>query len=419
MSSTANWTVTGVCNLTNDTFIATKRLKTVATSGDYNDLINTLPITSTTTVTTVPNNLTLSNPDDTTYSGLFGIAKVLNNYFGGTAIGDLAIRATKGRLFIGVNGLTNAAPSLTIATDGSITQRPTNFTMGMTATTGTFNTLTANGAAILPQVNSDWNATSGAAQVLNKPTILPQVNSDWNATSGVAQILNRPGNITNAAGSIVSAVNCNGAASPGTGTSSILWNLQSGSGNMTFLNNAPNSSTGGWDWQQFVAGSKVLTTMSLTNNGYLTLPGTVTANGATFTNPVTINGNTIGAPPTWITLPMSTGFSAGGTASMLPQYCLDANGFVQFRGVMYPTNNASVGNGYTFATIPSTYINTNRTTYFMGGGYSPNSPYTYYPCMFVQSSSSTGALSVYFWGSSSPPNNTPVPLDGFKYCLKS
>lgn len=43
------------------------------------------------------------------------------------------------------------------------------------------------------QVNSDWNAGSGAAQILNKPVIpSAQVNSDWNAASGVAQILNKP-----------------------------------------------------------------------------------------------------------------------------------------------------------------------------------------------------------------------------------
>ena len=43
------------------------------------------------------------------------------------------------------------------------------------------------------QVNSDWNATSGVAEILNKPTIPDaQVNSDWNATSGKAQILNKP-----------------------------------------------------------------------------------------------------------------------------------------------------------------------------------------------------------------------------------
>ena len=42
----------------------------------------------------------------------------------------------------------------------------------------------------LSQVNSDWNATSGVEQILNKPTIpAAQVNSDWNATSGVERYL--------------------------------------------------------------------------------------------------------------------------------------------------------------------------------------------------------------------------------------
>ena len=46
---------------------------------------------------------------------------------------------------------------------------------------------------ITAQINADWNATSGVAQILNKPNIpAAQVNSDWNATSGIAQILNKP-----------------------------------------------------------------------------------------------------------------------------------------------------------------------------------------------------------------------------------
>lgn len=61
------------------------------------------------------------------------------------------------------------------------------------------------------QVNSDWNASSGSALIVNKPTLsvvatsgsytdltskptIPaaQVNSDWNSTSGLSQILNKP-----------------------------------------------------------------------------------------------------------------------------------------------------------------------------------------------------------------------------------
>jgi hypothetical protein len=38
-------------------------------------------------------------------------------------------------------------------------------------------------------VNADWNAVSGDAQILNKPII---AKADWNATSGAAQILNKP-----------------------------------------------------------------------------------------------------------------------------------------------------------------------------------------------------------------------------------
>lgn len=48
--------------------------------------------------------------------------------------------------------------------------------------------------AVIPgQLNADWDATSGAAEILNKPTIPDaQVNADWKATSGVQEILNKP-----------------------------------------------------------------------------------------------------------------------------------------------------------------------------------------------------------------------------------
>ena len=42
-------------------------------------------------------------------------------------------------------------------------------------------------------VNADWNASSGDAEILNKPSIpAAQVNSDWDSTSGVSEILNKP-----------------------------------------------------------------------------------------------------------------------------------------------------------------------------------------------------------------------------------
>ena len=79
------------------------------------------------------------------------------------------------------------------------------------ATSGSYNDLSNKPTIPAAQVNSDWNASSGVAQILNKPSLatvatsgsyndlsnkptIPaaQVNSDWDASSGVAQILNKP-----------------------------------------------------------------------------------------------------------------------------------------------------------------------------------------------------------------------------------
>jgi len=46
---------------------------------------------------------------------------------------------------------------------------------------------------VTPQVNADWDATTGISEILNKPTIpAAQVNSDWDATTGISEILNKP-----------------------------------------------------------------------------------------------------------------------------------------------------------------------------------------------------------------------------------
>ena len=84
-------------------------------------------------------------------------------------------------------------------------------TLSAVATSGSYTDLTDTPTIPAAQVNSDWDAASGVAQILNKPNLstvatsgsytdltnkptIPaaQVNSDWNAASGVAQILNKP-----------------------------------------------------------------------------------------------------------------------------------------------------------------------------------------------------------------------------------
>lgn len=79
------------------------------------------------------------------------------------------------------------------------------------ATTGDYDDLVNKPTIPQAQVNSDWNASSGVAEILNKPNLstvattgdyndlsnkpsIPaaQVNADWNSSSGVSEILNKP-----------------------------------------------------------------------------------------------------------------------------------------------------------------------------------------------------------------------------------
>lgn len=68
-----------------------------------------------------------------------------------------------------------------------------NSGLATVATTGDYDDLINKPTIPAAQINADWDAVSGVAQILNKPTIpAAQVNSDWNADSGVAAILNKP-----------------------------------------------------------------------------------------------------------------------------------------------------------------------------------------------------------------------------------
>lgn len=148
----------------------------------------------------------------------------------------------------------------------------------------------------VPQVRSDWNATSGIAQILNKPTLFsgnyndltnkpeipvvtPQVNPDWNATSGKAQILNKPvlfdGRYESLTGKPVIPA--------GGGTSNITDNSQLANG-AGYIKDAPDDAKWyarkGKQWVEIVAGTAFSGDYrDLTNKPPLNTDGTVGGSG--------------------------------------------------------------------------------------------------------------------------------------------
>ena len=148
-------------------------LATVATTGDYNDLLNLPSLSGFVPYTGATNDVAIGNHNITADDGSFNSAMQPNLF-----------------------GVENAAATeyATLEYNAlSVVNSNTGDTTQITSTGITFPDATTQSTAAVPQVNSDWNAVSGVSEILNKPTIpAAQVNSDWNAVGGVAQILNKP-----------------------------------------------------------------------------------------------------------------------------------------------------------------------------------------------------------------------------------
>ena len=247
----SDWnSVSGVSQILNKPTLAT-----VATTGSYTDLINqpTIPAAqiqsdwtqaNTAALDFIKNKPTITTPVNADWSAISGLAQILNKptipaaqvNSDWNAVSGLAQILNKPFVPSTLDSLTDVnTPSPTngqvltfnTSTGQWIASTPTggggsgtvtsvaltapaafNVTGSPVTTSGTL-ALTAAGTSAqyvrgdgaletfptIPagQVNSDWNAVSGVAQILNKPTIpAAQVNSDWNSVSGVSQILNKP-----------------------------------------------------------------------------------------------------------------------------------------------------------------------------------------------------------------------------------
>lgn len=161
----------------------------------------------------------------------------------------------------------------TVATSGSYSDLSGTPNLATVATSGSYTDLTNTPSIPAAQVNSDWNANSGVAEILNKPNLatvatsgsysdltnkptIPaaQVNSDWNANSGVAEILNKPS---------LATVATSGAYSDLTGTPTIP---TVNDATLTITQNGVSAGT-------FTANASSDTTIALTDTTYSTMTG--------------------------------------------------------------------------------------------------------------------------------------------------
>ena len=131
-------------------YTPTSSLSTVATSGSYNDLSNkpTIPTVNNATLTIQKNGTNVQ-----TFTANASSNKTANIIVP-TATSDLT--NDSGFITNSVSDLTNYTPTSSLAT---------------VATTGSYNDLSNKPTIPSAQVNSDWNASSGVAQILNKPTL--------------------------------------------------------------------------------------------------------------------------------------------------------------------------------------------------------------------------------------------------------
>ena len=153
-------------------------LGAVAFSNDYNDLDNlpTIPdITGLVPYTGATNDLAIGNHNITADDGSFN-------------------SAMQPSLF----GVENAAATIyaTLEYNGlNVVDSTTGDAMQINASEIVFPDATTQSTAAVPQVNADWNAVSGIAEILNKPTIpAAQIQSDWNQSNNAALdfIKNKP-----------------------------------------------------------------------------------------------------------------------------------------------------------------------------------------------------------------------------------
>ena len=151
----------------------TSSLATVATTGAYGDLTGT---------PTIP--AAQVNSD---WSANSGVAQILNKP-------NLAAVATSGAY----SDLTGTPSLAAVATSGAYSDLTGTPSLATVATSGSYSDLTNKPTIPAAQVNSDWSANSGVAQILNKPSLATVATSGlYSDLSGTPTIPTKTSDLTN------------------------------------------------------------------------------------------------------------------------------------------------------------------------------------------------------------------------------
>lgn len=163
----------------------TSSLATVATSGSYNDLTNkpTIPAAQ---VQANWTQTTTTEPDYIKNKPTLGTASEKDVPSSGNATNSQVVLGSDTRLSDA------RTPTSHTHTKSEITDFPTLATV---ATSGSYNDLSNKPTIPDAQVNSNWNATSGVARILNKPTLGAAASRgvDTTATSGSTNLITSDG----------------------------------------------------------------------------------------------------------------------------------------------------------------------------------------------------------------------------------
>lgn len=157
-------------------------LATVATSGDYNDLSNTP------TIPTATSQLT-NDSGFITSSSLDGYVPTSRTVNGKALSSDISLSASD----VGALPSSTHIPSDPVQSDwtetntGSLAYIKNKPNLATVATSGSYNDLSNKPTIPAAQVNSDWNATSGVAEILNKPTIPSKTSQLTNDSGFISQ----------------------------------------------------------------------------------------------------------------------------------------------------------------------------------------------------------------------------------------